>query len=100
MAETEAQLTRAIAAGRPDVAIDPERIGWAIEQSRFEKLQAREARDGFREKLVAGRFFRSGRANDWPKHLNSEQVRRICTTQGAVMRRFGYDPDGLQEQMA
>lgn len=100
LADPAAQLTRALAAGRPDIAIDPARVALAVERSRFDKLQAAEAERGFREKFTGSeRFFRSGRVDDWLNHLNREQVERICAMHDGMMRRFGYDPDVLQEKL-
>lgn len=92
LADPAGQLARVIACGRPDVVIDPVRLAHAVEQSRFDRLQAVEAAQGFRERPVkAERFFRRGLANDWHGHLSADQAHRIRAAHRAMMNRFGYD---------
>lgn len=94
LADTAGQLARALAFARSDLSVDARRASTAVEQSRFETLQAAEVESGFREKNDrAARFFRSGRANDWHDHLTPTQTRRICAEHRETMLRFGYDPD-------
>lgn len=69
----------------------PSRLEQAIEFSRFEKLSAQEANQGFRERpLKNQRFFRKGIVGDWHGALNSEQVQRIIEDHHVIMRKFGY----------
>ncbi|AHE67570.1 sulfotransferase domain-containing protein [Legionella oakridgensis] len=63
----------------------------ALEKSRFEKLKQYEETFGFRESSPVSRaFFRKGIVGDWENTLNEEQIKRIVSKHGAVMRRFGY----------
>ena len=63
----------------------------AAEATRFERLQAAEDRDGFRESPAAGRrFFRQGIAGGWRAALTPAQAQRIVADHGAVMDRLGY----------
>lgn len=66
----------------------PER---AAQATRFDRLQAAEAAQGFGERpQAAARFFRSGRADGWRGVLTADQVRRIEVAHGAMMARLGY----------
>lgn len=68
----------------------------AIELSSFEELQRQEKEKGFKEKSAASEaFFRKGKIGSWREELNPEQVKRIISDHGAVMKRLGYlDDDG------
>jgi aryl sulfotransferase len=91
LADTARELARVIAFARPDDVIDQARLAQAVGNAAFDRLQAAEAEQGFREVgRRQERFFRSGKAGDWVNHLSAEQVDRICSTHGAMMRRFGY----------
>lgn len=73
--------------------IDPTRVTAAIEETQFEKLQTREAANGFQErsdKSLSGRFFRKGKSGDWRQVLTEAQVDRLIADHGEVMQRFGY----------
>jgi hypothetical protein len=70
-----------------------ERLLRAIERCRFEELQRREERQGFKERSdAAQRFFREGRAGQWREALTAEQVERIVSAHRPTMQRFGYLP--------
>src|ERR1043166_9162520 len=72
-------------------------LSQAIERSSFEALRHQEDKRGFREKPdSAERFFRVGKAGQWPEQLNSLQVKRILSDHGEVMGRFGYIPNGME----
>ena len=63
----------------------------AVDHAAFHRLQAQEARDGYREKDPrASSFFRAGSAGGWRKALTAAQVRRLVEAQGAVMAQLGY----------
>jgi hypothetical protein len=65
----------------------------AVEFARFERLQAQERAQGFREwrpREAGGAFFRRGQAGGWRGELSAEQARRIETAHGPMMRRLGY----------
>ncbi len=63
----------------------------ALRFSEFKTLQAQEIEKGFKEKSPSqNRFFRLGRAGEWRERLTVEQVDRIISDHGEVMRRFGY----------
>jgi hypothetical protein len=70
---------------------NPTQLQQAIERSSFEKLQAQEQDQGFREKpKQAERFFREGRAGQWKEVLTPAQVDRIVKDHGEQMKRFSY----------
>lgn len=66
-------------------------VAAAVEATKFEVLQAAEARDGFVERVKeADAFFRSGKSDIWRDALSEEQVGRILLSSEAEMRAFGY----------
>lgn len=72
-------------------ALDTARLAKAVAFSNFEQLRQQEAGQGFRERPPgAERFFRQGKVESWRGVLTSEQIDLIVTTQGAMMRRYGY----------
>jgi hypothetical protein len=76
---------------------EPARIARAIAHSRFEALQAQEARSGFAEAPAGRRFFRAGRSGTWRDALSARQVAAIVARHEPMMRRFGYwGDDGAQ----
>lgn len=71
--------------------VDDERIGAAVEQCRFERLQAQEEENGFREASAkAERFFKRGAAGNWRSHLPQDLVGKIEEDHGEVMEIMGY----------
>ncbi|PLK22583.1 sulfotransferase [Porphyrobacter sp. TH134] len=85
------ELTRVIAFACPDTPIDPARIAKAVADTAFDRLQAKEDQDGFKETTPKQkRFFRSGKAGGWAQHLSPEQAARIIACHRVMMRRFGY----------
>ena len=69
--------------------IEAIRVTAAIDETQFEKLQAREAEDGYQERSdrsLSGRFFRKGKSGDWENVLTEEQIQRIVEDHGQVMR--------------
>jgi len=66
----------------------------AIDAAAIENLRAQEAEKGFRERSrKAGAFFGEGKTGGWRDKLNPEQVAKIVTDHGEVMRRLGYLDD-------
>lgn len=91
LADTAHELARVIAFARPEETLDPDRVVQAVANAAFDKLQAAEAEQGFRESgSRQSRFFRSGTTGDWINHLSTAQVARIRDTHGEMMARFGY----------
>lgn len=67
-------------------------VAQAVEACRFERLQALEAQQRFKETpRKADRFFRSGRSGDWRRALTPAQAQHICRTHRTLMSRMGYD---------
>lgn len=85
------ELARVISFVFPDEIIDPARIENAAAQTAFDRLQAIEASEGYREKAPRQKsFFRQGKAGGWTDYLSPEHVARIIHSHGKVMRRCGY----------
>ena len=79
------------------IAVERGRLERAAEWSAFERVQAQEAESGFQEapvKLGTGRFFRSGRSGGWREELSEALRAQIEHDHAAMMRRFGYLPEG------
>lgn len=70
-----------------------DKIAVAVEAVRFERLRALEDAAGFAERQPGmERFFRRGIAGGWHDSLSKEQIERIETDHGDMMRRLGYLP--------
>ncbi|WP_420456406.1 sulfotransferase domain-containing protein [Rubrivirga sp.] len=71
---------------------DPARVEAAVEAAQFDRLQAREAEEGFREHTPRARapFFRKGKSGGWREELTPEQARRVVADHREVMQRLGY----------
>jgi hypothetical protein len=75
-------------------------IGWdapdsavarTVEATRFDRLAAKERREGFIESAPkTERFFRSGKSGGWRAALSAEQVARLEREHAELMTRFGY----------
>lgn len=79
------------AAGLP---VEPAQVQKAIEFSRFDRLQAQEANEGFKERRPDSKsFFRKGKVGSWREELSPDHVRRLIADHRDVMRRFGYLTD-------
>ena len=76
------------------IAATGEQLERALALARFDRLQAKEASDGFQEQpsYSTDRFFREGRAGQWQERLTQEQVARVIKAHHPFMRRFGYLP--------
>ena len=78
-------------------------VAMAVERTEFNRLAAREAETGFRERLDhMPRFFRSGRTQQWREALTAEQIEQVERDHGGMMRRLGYDlvHDGADETLS
>jgi hypothetical protein len=73
---------------------DRPRIEKAVRFSAFEEVKRQEGEKGFHERPPQlGTFFRTGRSGGWRESLSDEQVARVISDHGEVMRRFGYLAD-------
>jgi aryl sulfotransferase len=67
----------------------------AVENARFDKLKAREVREGFREKPRSSpNFFRSGSSMSWTDFLSDDLRIQIVRDHKSTMKHFGYLADG------
>lgn len=74
-----------------NVPYDEHTVRQAINNSQFARLQQSEQQDGFKESAAPNRpFFRKGIIGDWQNVLKEQQIKRIITQHGLIMRRFGY----------
>jgi len=95
LADTAAWFGRMLTFLGVEGAGDKARIDNAVALSRFDRLQAIESREGFREIPVkAERFFRSGRSGEGIERLSPELRQRILDQHGPVMAELGYSQDG------
>lgn len=78
------------------LAASKENLAAVVDASRFERLQAEERAEGFRERPPGGEgvFFRQGRTGSWKGVLNQSLRDRIARDHGAIMARLGYGTDG------
>jgi hypothetical protein len=77
------------------VATSREDLERAVAMADFSRVQAQERERGFtewRDRIGGKFFFRRGEAGAWKSELTHEQVARIETAHGPMMRRLGYDP--------
>lgn len=82
-------------AGLAGLGGNRKRLERAIKYSSFQSLSRLERRDGFIEVSdKTKRFFRKGRANQWRKVLDRDQVSRIVNAHREQMARFKYIPRG------
>jgi hypothetical protein len=74
--------------GLPD---DNQRVTSACEASSFGKMRALEREGGFGERPPGTAvFFRRGEVGSWRSELSADQVSRIISDHGEMMRRLGY----------
>lgn len=91
LADPLAALARVAAVAGLDAA--PAALAAAVAASSFERLQAREAAEGFAEKPAnMPGFFRSGRAGEWRAALTGAQVARIVADHRDAMAALDYLP--------
>ena len=70
---------------------DRQRLKKAIRFSSFKVLSRQESKLGFKERPPeAERFFRQGTVGGWRQVLSQENVDKLVSDHGEVMRRFGY----------
>lgn len=68
-----------------------EQIKFAINETKFEKLQKKEQEKGFKEKQIpASSFFFKGQVGRWKEELSDEQIEKIRIANEPMMRHFGY----------
>lgn len=92
LSDTRAVLRGAAAFAGCDAA--EEAIDRAVRYSEFAELRRQEQEEGFSEVMLAAgyrTFFRRGEAGAWRDELTAEQVARIESVHGAMMRRLGYE---------
>jgi len=74
-----------------ELAVTEAEIQFALEETRFEKLQEKERQGGFREKPSTNRtFFFKGEVGRWKNELTQEQIDKIIQVNEPMMRHFGY----------
>lgn len=81
------------------LAVDKALLVRAAERSTFAQVQAQEAESGFQEaplRMSTGRFFRSGRSGGWREELDAPLRKQIEHDHAAMMRNFGYLPEGVE----
>lgn len=68
-----------------------EQIQFAIEETKFEKLQKKEREKGFKEKQNSNsNFFFKGQVGRWKEELSNEQIEKIREINKPMMQEFGY----------
>jgi aryl sulfotransferase len=69
-----------------------EKIDQAVGSCEFAQLREQEVQKGFLEAPRPGeKFFRRGEAGGWRDELSEEQILRIESDHGRMMRRLGYE---------
>jgi aryl sulfotransferase len=77
------------------LAVTKEDVFAAVEASRFDRMQAEEQEQGFRERPeTSSSFFRSGRPRSWEGLLDESLREQIVRDHGPTMERLGYTADG------
>ena len=69
----------------------------AEEAVKFDKIQAKEKKDGFKEKMGGDSFFRKGKTGSWKEELTDQQVRQVIINHHHQMRRFDYIPEEYKD---
>ncbi len=72
--------------------VEAARVVDAIEQCRFDRLQAQERDGGFveRRRTATSPFFRTGKAGGWRQVLTEAQNAALVAAHGDLMRQYGY----------
>ena len=91
LADTLGTLARMVRFLRLDGAAAPPRLQRVVRATAFLRLREQERREGFIERSpLAKEFFRSGKAEDWRRHLTAAQVREVVCAHGRVMAAADY----------
>ena len=69
----------------------------AEEAVKFDKIQAKEKKDGFKEKMGGESFFRKGKTGSWKEEMTDQQVRQVIINHHHQMRRFDYIPEEYKD---
>jgi|GEM_PF-240430 hypothetical protein len=69
----------------------------AEEAVKFDKIQAKEKSDGFKEKMGGEAFFRKGKTGSWREEMTDQQVRQVIVNHHHQMRRFNYIPEEYKD---
>jgi len=69
----------------------------AEEAVKFDKIQAKEKKQGFKEKMGGEAFFRKGKTGTWKDELTDAQVRQVIVNHHHQMRRFDYIPEEYKD---
>lgn len=84
------ELTHILGCFYDDIEVDQERVKYAVELCKFEKLKRMEEKDGFQEATKNGKFFRNGKST-WQEVLTNEQVKQIEADHGEWMVKMNYE---------
>lgn len=68
-----------------------EKLQFALSQTTFDALRAKEDRDGFYERGHGEKFFRVGKSGQWKDVLRPGQVEKIERECGKAMKALGYE---------
>jgi len=72
-----------------------------VAKARFDKLQAKEQQEGFRERpRTSSHFFRSGKSMSWVDFLPDSARQRVVQDHGELMSHFGYNDDGTTTKVS
>ena len=92
LADTPGELARMVRFLSLNDVAQPAKLRRAVRLADFQRLREQEEQEGFRENIGTGRFFRSGRAGDWRRHLTAAQARAVLDAHHRVMSAMGYPP--------
>ena len=83
-------------------AVSPADAARAVDFASFDRLQAQELQHGFTEwrPRGSGLFFRRGESQAWRRELTADQVQRIESAHGPMMKRLGYPSFAEREQQS
>ena len=73
-----------------DINYDEERFNFALNETTFVNLQAKENQDGFNEQRGKQNFFRVGKLDQWKEILTKEQTDTINKQHKIMMQHYGY----------
>lgn len=71
--------------------INRNKFNFALQETKFNKLQKLEKETGFKEKGQGKKFFRVGKAGQWKTILTKQQVEKIEEHHGETMEKFDYE---------